>query len=116
MLTVIVGFEGSGKTRSRMPLSRRYSVMPSTDVTLETPLGSCWANANEEKDMAAVTVVTRAAAKRGNFIGCGGSFARSITGKEPLALVQSPLPGGSKDRFLAVAASMRRPAPVNHPR
>src|SRR5690349_8268558 len=37
MLTVIVGFERSGKDRTRSPLpENRYSVMPSTDVTFST--------------------------------------------------------------------------------
>jgi len=39
MLTVIIGFEGSGKTKNRNPLSNRYSVMPSTEVTFVTPVG-----------------------------------------------------------------------------
>src|SRR5262249_14985827 len=34
MLTVIVGLVGSGKSRTRRPLPSRYSVMPSTEVTL----------------------------------------------------------------------------------
>src|SRR5690348_5491903 len=34
MLTVIVGFDRSGKNKTRSPLAgNRYSVMPSTDVT-----------------------------------------------------------------------------------
>src|SRR5215469_10262527 len=33
MLTVIVGLVGSGKRRTVRPLARRYSVMPSTEVT-----------------------------------------------------------------------------------
>src|SRR5436190_21635934 len=37
MLTVIVGFERSGKNRTRSALpGSRYSVMPSTDVTFST--------------------------------------------------------------------------------
>src|SRR5512141_1733245 len=32
MLTVTVGFDGSGKSSTRRPLARRYSVMPSTSV------------------------------------------------------------------------------------
>src|SRR5436190_6583817 len=40
MFTVIVGFEGSGKSRTLKPFARRYSVMPSTDVTFVTPAGS----------------------------------------------------------------------------
>src|SRR6185437_1135070 len=40
MLTVILGFDGSGKTSSSSPLESLYSVMPSTEVTLVTPLGS----------------------------------------------------------------------------
>src|SRR5688572_3341156 len=34
MLTVIVGLDGSGNISTRRPLGRRYSVMPSTSVTL----------------------------------------------------------------------------------
>src|SRR5687767_12352069 len=34
MLTVMVGFEGSGKSRTLSPLGRRYSEMPSTSATL----------------------------------------------------------------------------------
>src|SRR5688572_7898456 len=34
MLTVMVGFEGSGKRRMRSPFGRRYSEMPSTSATL----------------------------------------------------------------------------------
>ena len=30
MLTVMVGFDGSGNSRNRRPLGRLYSVMPST--------------------------------------------------------------------------------------
>jgi len=33
MLTVIVALVGSGKSRTRSPFARRYSVMPSTEVT-----------------------------------------------------------------------------------
>src|SRR5688572_9953532 len=33
MLTVIVGLEGSGKSRIRRPLGSLYSLMPSTSVT-----------------------------------------------------------------------------------
>src|SRR5438045_1424797 len=40
MFTVIVGFEGSGKSRTLKPFARRYSVMPSTDVTFVTPAGN----------------------------------------------------------------------------
>src|SRR4026207_186179 len=40
MLTVIVDFEGSGNTRTCNPLASLYWVMPSTDVTFSTPLGS----------------------------------------------------------------------------
>ena len=37
MLTVTVGRDGSGKSRTRRPLSSRYSVIPSTDVTFSEP-------------------------------------------------------------------------------
>src|ERR1700693_1527747 len=37
MLTVTVGFDGSGKSRTFSPLARRYSVMPSTVPTLVMP-------------------------------------------------------------------------------
>src|SRR2546422_66663 len=40
MFTVTVGFEGSGKRRMRIPFARRYSVMPSTEVTRSTPCGN----------------------------------------------------------------------------
>ena len=33
MLTVIVGFDGSGKRSTRRPFASRYSVIPSTDAT-----------------------------------------------------------------------------------
>src|SRR5690606_8365298 len=36
-LTVIVAFDGAGKSSTRKPLSSRYSVMPSTEVTRVTP-------------------------------------------------------------------------------
>src|SRR5689334_753501 len=39
MLTVIVCFDGSGKSSTRRPLSSRYSVMPSTVVTLTGEAG-----------------------------------------------------------------------------
>src|SRR5690242_3612824 len=34
MFTVMEGWVASGKRRTRRPLARRYSVMPSTEVTL----------------------------------------------------------------------------------
>src|SRR5690348_7467802 len=34
MFTVMEGWEASGKRRTRRPLPRRYSVMPSTEVIL----------------------------------------------------------------------------------
>src|SRR6516162_8000426 len=40
MLTVIVDFDGSGKTRTCRPLASLYSVMPSTDVTRVMPAGN----------------------------------------------------------------------------
>src|SRR5438046_9901113 len=40
MLTVIVCLLGSAKSSTRKPFASRYSVMPSTDVTRSTPLGS----------------------------------------------------------------------------
>src|SRR5258706_15484884 len=40
MFTVMVGFEGSGKSSTLRPLARRYSVMPSTVVTRVTPVGA----------------------------------------------------------------------------
>jgi thymidylate kinase len=40
IFTVIVDFEGSGKTSSLNPLSNRYSVIPSTDVTFVTSAGN----------------------------------------------------------------------------
>src|SRR5262245_2666205 len=39
MFTVTVCFVGSGKSRTRSPFCRRYSVIPSTDVTRSTPFG-----------------------------------------------------------------------------
>ena len=33
MLTVMVGFDGSGNSSTRRPFASRYSVMPSTEVT-----------------------------------------------------------------------------------
>src|SRR5690348_14424358 len=33
MFTVVVGFDASGKSRTRSPLGSEYSVIPSTDVT-----------------------------------------------------------------------------------
>src|SRR5258708_33157440 len=44
MLTVMVGFDGSGNSSTLRPLARRYSVMPSTVVTRVTPAGN-WAPA-----------------------------------------------------------------------
>src|SRR5262245_20991761 len=41
MLIVIVGFDASGKSSTLRPLGRRYSVMPSTVVTLVAP--GAWA-------------------------------------------------------------------------
>ena len=35
MLTVMVGFDGSGNSRNRRPLGRLYSVMPSTRRPLD---------------------------------------------------------------------------------
>src|SRR5437868_2525110 len=44
MLTTMVALDGSGNKRARRPLSRRYSVMPSTEATRVMPLGACaWA-------------------------------------------------------------------------
>jgi hypothetical protein len=37
--TVIVGFDGSGKSSTLRPFARRYSVIPSTAVTRVTPAG-----------------------------------------------------------------------------
>src|SRR5262245_1322202 len=43
--TVTVGLPGSGKRRTRRPLARRYSVMPSTVVTLSGLPGAAGAAA-----------------------------------------------------------------------
>src|SRR5689334_7943547 len=43
MFTVIVCFDWSGKSKTRNPLGKRYSVMPSTDVTRVTPRGKAGA-------------------------------------------------------------------------
>jgi hypothetical protein len=40
MFTVTVDLEGSGKTSSLNPLSNRYSVIPSTDVTFVISAGN----------------------------------------------------------------------------
>src|SRR5580765_2064032 len=68
MLTVIVCLVGSGKRRTRRPLARRYSVIPSTEVTRSAfeagaaagvafagalPLGSGAAAVNEAASAAA---------------------------------------------------------------
>src|SRR5436853_153143 len=45
MLTVIVGFDGSGKSTTRRPFASRYSVIPSTEVTRSTPGGRGGASA-----------------------------------------------------------------------
>src|SRR5688572_12972760 len=45
MLTVIVSFVGSGNSSTLSPFARRYSVIPSTEVTRSTPLGSAGAAA-----------------------------------------------------------------------
>src|SRR5688572_22663033 len=40
MLTVIVGLDGSGKSRTLNPLGSLYSLMPSTSVTLTALVGA----------------------------------------------------------------------------
>jgi len=42
-LTVMVCFVGSGNNSTRRPLARRYSVMPSTDVTFSGGAGTATA-------------------------------------------------------------------------
>src|ERR1035441_3610275 len=49
MLTVTLGLEESGKRRTRSPLGRAYSVMPSTAVTFRTPWGRVWERAVKAK-------------------------------------------------------------------
>src|SRR5579859_7570526 len=80
MLTVMVGLDESGKTRNFKPLSSRYSVIPSTEVTFVTPFGIVWEKTKEDGRKAATAVT---AARRRKFMGCWGSFEQSITAKEP---------------------------------
>src|SRR5262245_58981248 len=69
MLTVIVCLVGSGNISTRRPLARRYSVMPSTEVTFS---GGAGAGA--------------AAAGAGAGAGCGfGFFARAGTAQAAIA-------------------------------
>src|SRR6476646_3157652 len=49
MLTVTLGLEESGKSRTWSPLGRAYSVMPSTAVIFRTPCGRVWENAVNAK-------------------------------------------------------------------
>src|SRR6185437_15368046 len=75
MFTVIVGLDASGKSRTLRPLGRRYSVMPSTLVTLriaETGIGAPSFTAN--------------AARCGSLDdgGDGGRFAPSGGAASPL--------------------------------
>ena len=44
MLMVAVGLLASGKTSTRRPLARSYSVIPSTVAPFVTPCGSCAAS------------------------------------------------------------------------
>src|SRR5216683_2066484 len=43
MFTVIRGLEGSGKSRTRNPLGKAYSVMPPIEAFCWTPVGKVWA-------------------------------------------------------------------------
>src|SRR5262245_23872426 len=54
MFTVIVAFEGSGKSSKRRPFCSLYSVIPSTEVTRSMPCGNaavgCCAEYNGTRD------------------------------------------------------------------
>src|SRR6516164_9597885 len=72
MLTVNLGFELSGNSRTWRPLGRAYSVIPSTEVTFWTPWGSCWASAAiADSAMAAERMANRRLRRIGKiFRGC----------------------------------------------
>src|SRR4051794_17427487 len=67
MFTVVVGLDASGASSTRRPFCKRYSVMPSTDVTRVMPLGSAgpdWAASTLGAVNAAAGTTTAAAASR----------------------------------------------------
>src|SRR6185369_9686069 len=70
MLTVTVGFEGSGKRRNLRPFARRYSVIPSTAVTRVTPAG---------RATAAGALAGAAAGAFGGALGAAVGWARAST-------------------------------------
>src|SRR3972149_5506666 len=106
MLTVIVGFEGSGKSRMRRPFAcSRYSVMPSTDVTRSTPCGSataaCCAAYAGRSEMNRTTVRP---VNQARFIGTSefGYYKREmvIQGFKSSAVSAGIKPGGVPDLAL----------------
>src|ERR1700722_7581153 len=91
MFTVMVGLEGSGKTRKRRPFSKWYSVMPSTEVIFVTPLGRpAWAKPSTGMRK---IVETRRLAGTAFFI---KSFAGVITTLTSLMLLPAATSGAKE--------------------
>ena len=59
MLTVSLGFERSGKSRTWSPLGNAYSVMPSMDVSFWTPSGKLCGAAGSAQIRATATNASR---------------------------------------------------------
>src|SRR5271154_2968794 len=92
MFTVVVAFDGSGKSSTLRPLdSTRYSVMPSTEVTLVIPRGNFGAPVDREATPAGasgwspiaigVTQHAKASSKEAIREVIGGSFRRDLKRK-----------------------------------
>src|SRR5215475_3766786 len=80
MLTVIVGLVGSGKRRTVMPFARRYSVMPSTEVTLTGLPGAAAAGFAAGADFAA-----------GFEVAACGAAARATAARNARSRLEPPL-------------------------
>ena len=89
MFTVVVGFDGSGKSSTRSPLGSEYSVIPSTDATFVSA-GRADAAAREARAAgvpwaAAAGVADRPASRNAaeNAAAAHGDRARLACGIEP---------------------------------
>src|SRR6266851_3026774 len=106
MLTVIVGFDRSGKSTTRRPFASRYSVIPSTEVTRSTPGGSASAPAGGGASAAwAVRLIRKQKTSKNDF-----SDSFTVYGI-PLSSPLTPSQRGSATGHDSKQQRRRRPLP-----
>src|SRR5471032_1187874 len=97
MLVVRVGLLASGNSSTRKPLARRYSVMPSTEVTLTAAAGATvfWV----------LTASTRVTAKTSNGRNAGDNLRAAFL--PSLAFAATPVEAVKTQKTVAPAAAVK---------